>query len=167
MAKSTARQAFGPSANAFMHSNGVLHDCAWRGCTDGQSIGPVCTRHAVVIASAVNDVFAFSDGDQSESPQHQRQSYVYYLMVGPETVKIGTTASLTQRMTQLRTDVQYVVALERGGREHERERHRQFATERIGRREDFRLSQSLRSHIDGLRDQRDALVNEAINLNTA
>lgn len=166
MAKSTARQAFGQSANAFMHSDGVLRGCAWRGCNDNQSIGPVCTRHAVVIASTVNDMFALGDRDQCESPAYQRQPYVYYLMVGPETVKIGTTASLAQRMTQLRTDVQYVVALERGGREHERQRHQQFATERIGRREDFRLSEALRNHIDGLRDARDTLLDEAINPTT-
>ena len=65
-------------------------------------------------------------------------------MTGPRTVKIGTTIDLPARMRTLRTDIQYIVAIERGSMELERSRHRQFAEERINiRKEDFRLSDRL------------------------
>ena len=86
---------------------------------------------------------------------------VYYLMVGPSTVKIGTTVNLAQRIKQLRTDLQYVVALEPGSHTLETQRHREFAVERIGRRENFRLSDRLKAHIESLQPRRDELVNMA------
>jgi hypothetical protein len=79
-------------------------------------------------------------------------------MIGPSTVKIGTTTDLKSRLNQLRSDPQYVVAIEPGGRDVERQRHLQFATERIGRRENFRLSERLKRHIDDLHPLRDELV---------
>lgn len=88
--------------------------------------------------------------------------YVYYLMTGPETVKIGATKCLPQRLTQLRTDSQYVVAIERGDMQLERRRHIDFASDRIGRREDFRISDRLKAHIEKLMPDRDTIIKEAI-----
>jgi hypothetical protein len=56
------------------------------------------------------------------------------------------------------TNMQYVVAIELGGWELEHQRHREFSEERIGRREDFRLSDRLKVHIEALQPQRDRLV---------
>jgi hypothetical protein len=100
--------------------------------------------------------------DSLEVPEAPtRQPYVYYLMVGPTTVKIGTTTNLSQRLSGLRTDLQYVVAIEHGSFDTERKRHLEFATERIGNREDFQLTDRLNSHIESLLPQRDELIREA------
>ncbi|UTN93588.1 hypothetical protein SEA_OREGANO_75 [Gordonia phage Oregano] len=82
------------------------------------------------------------DANETQAPE-QKTPVVYYLMVGPATVKIGTSTDLIRRIATLRTDMQYIVAVER-------QRHREFRTERITRREDFRLTERLRSHIEHL-----------------
>jgi hypothetical protein len=58
----------------------------------------------------------------------------------------------------MRTDLQYVVAVEWGGRELERQRHLEFATERYGLREDFLLSDRLKAHIESLHPKRDEII---------
>lgn len=87
---------------------------------------------------------------------------VYYLVLSPVTVKIGTTINLRQRMSALRTEMQYVIALEPGGRELERKRHLQFKDERRGHREDFTLSDALKRHIDELAPHRDEILTRAL-----
>ncbi|AZS07340.1 hypothetical protein PP505_gp70 [Gordonia phage Dorito] len=89
------------------------------------------------------------DANETQAPE-QKTPVVYYLMVGPATVKIGTSADLIRRIATLRTDMQYIVAVEPGSYELERQRHREFRAERINRREDFRLTERLRSHIEHL-----------------
>lgn len=95
-------------------------------------------------------------------PRPDPRAYVYYLMVGPNTVKIGTTTQLQERIRQLRTELQYVVAIERGGRDVERQRHLEYATERIGRKEDFIVSERLQAHIEKLAENRGPMMKEAL-----
>lgn len=154
-----------PDANQF-HATTRL-SCAWRGCDEPSFNGdiPVCFVHGVMISDYVLELLRFEDDGTRPPPPGAlpaRQPWVYYLMIGPSTVKIGTTTNLVHRMSSLRTDVQYVVAIERGNFRVEHQRHEQFAAERIGRREDFRLSERLKRHIDELRPNRDELVNLAV-----
>ncbi|OFB37960.1 hypothetical protein BA059_16825 [Mycolicibacterium sp. (ex Dasyatis americana)] len=114
----------------------------------------MCFMHAMLISRAYDELL---DAHTNPKPL-PRDPFVYYLMVGPETVKIGTTKDLNRRLCGLRTEAQYVVAIERGSFEVETERHRQFADERIGRREDFRLSDRLKAHIEAMQPDRDRLV---------
>lgn len=160
-----------PGRSDFDFEDGSRHGrstCAWRGCLGRVALDtPVCHGHAAVISSRVFN----PPGPRDDAPKpepiragtHRRVSrgYVYYLMQSPTVVKIGTTIRLADRMNQLRTELQYVVAVERGYLKLERERHLQFAAERVGRREDFRLSPALVAHIDSLAPFRDELVNEA------
>lgn len=78
-------------------------------------------------------------------------SVVYYVRVGDQ-IKIGTTRmSLTQRFQMLPPDHQTLVT-EPGGRDLERQRHRQFDRLRIARnREWFRAAPELWDHIRDLR----------------
>lgn len=132
--------------------------CIWIGCQvlrlDDDL--PLCREHALYIAAEVRERYEASAPAPYESPQ--RQAFVYYLMLGPWTVKIGTTKDLTARISSMRTDVQYVVAIERGGHDLERQRHAQFAAERMGLRENFKLSPRLKAHIESLMPSRDQLV---------
>lgn len=95
-------------------------------------------------------------------PSPEPPSFVYYLMVGPSTVKIGTTRDLRARLGALRTEKQYIAALELGGQPLEAQRHKQFAAERIGRRENFQLSKALKQHIESLQPRRTGLLRSAI-----
>lgn len=72
-----------------------------------------------------------------------RLDVVYYLRLG-ERVKIGTTFAPRQRFAALPHDE--VLAFERGGRDLERRRHREFADDRLGTSEWFALGAGLRAH---------------------
>jgi hypothetical protein len=76
-----------------------------------------------------------------------RVDVVYYLGFR-DRVKIGTTVNPRQRFAAIRHDA--VLALERGGRAREQERHAQFAAERLERSEWFVRSAALDAHIDAL-----------------
>lgn len=159
----------------------VMPRCFWPGCKDDAWIG-LCFIHAVEIYGFVREILDRSDDKMTAEiaadikseltvrglpteprrpPGRASDGYVYYLMLSPSTVKIGTTTKLRQRLGDLRTELQYVVAIERGGTHLERQRHREFADERFGKREDFRLSARLKQHIEGLLPQRDELIHEA------
>lgn len=76
------------------------------------------------------------------------KAVVYYVRLPGDRIKIGTTADLTGRMSGLRVDLEDVLATEPGGQPLEYLRHKQFAADRIHpRREDFRPSDALMSHI--------------------
>lgn len=173
---SQKRSVFGSDANRFESIEPVDRQlrCAWRGCDLSPFMDiPVCLTHALMISNYVREgpILSLKDDDPAsfdedgtpvsfdeDVSQPVRQGVVYYLMVGPSTVKIGTTGNLPVRLRGLRTDLQYVVAIEHGDYALEHQRHQQFAAERIGRREDFRLSERLKRHIDELAPQRDELI---------
>lgn len=73
-----------------------------------------------------------------------RVDVVYYLRYA-DRVKIGTTANPRQRFAAVRHDE--LLALERGDRRRERARHAQFAAQRFGATEWFRLDDDLAAHI--------------------
>lgn len=82
-----------------------------------------------------------------------RIDVVYYLRLD-ERVKIGTTFTPRQRFAALPHDE--VLAFERGGRAVERQRHAEFADDRLGTSEWFALSPRLRAHVEVLAAGRDA-----------
>ncbi|MEU2106470.1 GIY-YIG nuclease family protein [Nocardia sp. NPDC019255] len=121
--------------------------CVWDECRNPRHEGmPICFVHAYLVYRDIDRLLA----DGEPKPEKRKAHVVYYVMVGPTTVKIGTSSDLLMRLKQLRTDVQYVIALEQGSFKLEAERHRQFAEERIGRREDFKVSPRLEEHIRNL-----------------
>lgn len=136
--------------------------CAIFGCHDNPMLGTyVCIHHAVEISDDVTEMYERMSSVASPRPIPTFPPFVYYLMLGPTTVKIGTTRDVTARVQQLRSELQYVVALERGSYEIERQRHLQFADERLGLKEDFRLSDRLKAHIESLLPQREVILKEA------
>ena len=76
-----------------------------------------------------------------------RVDVVYYLRYG-DRVKIGTTVNPRQRFAAIWHDE--VLAFERGNRRREQERHRQFAVDRAGTSEWFRLTPVILRHVDAL-----------------
>lgn len=123
-----------------------MGDCLWDGCRNPSHDGlPICFVHAYLVHRQIDDLLTENPPAKSSD-----EPLVYYLALSPTTVKIGTTTNLPQRLTALRTEMQYVLAVEPGGRDVERMRHQQFAAERIGRREDFRVSDALQAHIASL-----------------
>jgi hypothetical protein len=78
---------------------------------------------------------------------------VYYLVLPDGNVKIGTTNRPLDRLSEhrRRTGADDVLAIEFGGRDLERQRHREFAAERTGLAEHFAPSDALMAHIASLR----------------
>jgi hypothetical protein len=81
-----------------------------------------------------------------------RVDVVYYLRRG-SSVKIGTTFNPRQRFAVLRHDE--VLAFELGDRTLERQRHVEFADDRLGTSEWFELTPRLAAHIAALAGGRD------------
>jgi len=81
-----------------------------------------------------------------------RVDVVYYLRHG-DRVKIGTTANPRQRFAAIWHEE--VLAFELGDRRLERRRHEQFAADRFGGSEWFRLSPAIAEHADALAGGRD------------
>lgn len=80
------------------------------------------------------------------------QSVVYYARIHDH-VKIGFSTNMSQRLIALRVDPAAVLATEPGGRELESQRHKMFAEERRGKREDFNPSRRLLEHIKAVRNR--------------
>lgn len=89
--------------------------------------------------------------ESSPRPDRARRfEVVYYCQTRPGVIKIGTSAQLYVRMEAFRVADADVLAAEPGSYPLEAMRHKQFAHLRIdglGRREDFRLDDQLKSHI--------------------
>ena len=81
-----------------------------------------------------------------------RVDVVYYLRHG-DRVKIGTTANPRQRFAAIWHEE--VMAFERGDRRLERVRHEQFAADRFGSSEWFRLTPAIAEHADIVAGGRD------------
>lgn len=76
--------------------------------------------------------------------------WVYYVQI-EDYIKIGFTIQLRQRMRGLRVSPDRLLAAEPGPPSLERERHAEFAAERIHRRENFRPTERLMVHIEAVR----------------
>lgn len=136
---------------------------------------PICRKHAEKVyerwaehlgatARGTAEMFAeefrkFREADRD--PEHvahmkrrdaalQAQSQVYYLRIG-EHIKIGVTVNMKARLSQLRVDPDALLATEPGDAKLEAQRHREFANERVGRRENFNPSRRLIAHIAEVR----------------
>lgn len=135
----------------------LLPDCCWPTCQAAQISPalPLCQLHAWQAFVGFRDILEAQDAPPKPDPY---PPLVYYLALSPQTIKIGTTRNLPLRLCGLRTELQYVLAVESGGFELEAQRHREFAAERIGRREDFRMSDRLMAHIDGLQHDSKGLM---------
>jgi hypothetical protein len=145
--------------------------CRFGDCKDDCFAGlPVCFVCALMIGKFMRDLMHLEDESPMLGPDEpaepalrpERQAFVYYLMLTPTTVKIGTTRDLKSRIGQHGSELQYVVALELGGRELERHRHDQFPMERHGVREVFTISAALKRHIESIAPQRDDLMRLAV-----
>lgn len=131
---------------------GITGRCCWPECGRQQHYEdspPMCLAHLVKVAVYMKDQIAELRDAGKPKPTHPHRSangVVYYVRIRGY-VKIGVTANLRHRMLNLRADQQQILAVEPGGRDLERQRHREFAEERHGRREDFDLSDRLKHHI--------------------
>lgn len=127
---------------------------------------PLCNQHFAAVVRSYNTLAARTDtpdvpckcapriGKNYPSP-----SQVYYLTVRPGVVKIGYTHYLITRIVAVRRTVADLLATEPGGREVERDRHRQFAADRVGaHKEDFNVSPELARHITAMRAQHDTIL---------
>lgn len=91
-----------------------------------------------------------SEADERRVAAYAEQSQVYYIRIGDH-IKIGFSTNLKQRISQLRLQQSALLATEPGGRELEKERHRQFSADRVvSNREDFSPSPRLMAHIDAI-----------------
>lgn len=151
--------------------------CIWREdgdrCDEPCEEGiPVCWHHGFAICMRMahasrehaqqppDDADEWPNDEEQPEPETrpQAQAFVYYLMLSPTTVKIGTTRNLRARIAAHRSELQYVVALELGSFDAEKARHEQFPMERHGVKEVFTLSDALKQHIETLVPQRDELL---------
>lgn len=90
---------------------------------------------------------------QRRARQDTSHHVVYYVKLGDNHIKIGTTGELTRRMVELRVvNANNLLAAEPGGPDVEKQRHQQFRKWRYSvRKEDFAEAQELLDHIENLR----------------
>ena len=90
--------------------------------------------------------------EEAKKAERERTSFVYYVRLDEQRIKIGYTSRLRQRIGALRVHPSALLAYEPGGREVEKARHEQFAADRLDARlEDFTPSPALLTWIDDLR----------------
>lgn len=152
----------------------MLRQCRWPAChvEPIEREIPLCERHFQYIGERFMQERSILGGsfvrEARPSPEEreaewqarederarllEEQSVVYYVRIG-DRVKIGFSANLRQRLIALRLDDSAILATEPGGRMLETQRHREFAEERVGRREDFNPSRRLLAHIKSVREQ--------------
>lgn len=124
---------------------------------------PMCNYHALQIAMLFrSDVLAVAEREQVDASTQRAEAkaarsgnregaLVYYAQIG-NYIKIGFSTRLQARMRTLRVDK--LLAIEPGGPELERQRHIDFAAERVDlRRENFRASPALLGHISETRQK--------------
>lgn len=158
-----------PRTDAISYTRPDGSTCAFGECNHETFAGlPVCFMCALMIGKFMRELMDYDRDHPMQGPDEppeftdeprdlRPQAFVYYLMLSPTTVKIGTTRNLPQRITSHGSQLQYVVALELGGRDVEKARHDQFPMERHGVIEVFTLSDALKAHIETLAPQRDEL----------
>lgn len=111
-------------------------------------------RHAILAEAqltAAKSAGAANEREQVAQGNPGGEPVVYYAAIG-DYIKIGYTTRLRNRLTTLRVD--RLLAQEPGGPELERQRHKEFTAERIDlRRENFRASDRLTTHIEALHER--------------
>lgn len=140
----------------------MVSPCDRQASLDIRSV-PLCYEHGLEIARVYTDrIMADVRMETARRTTLRREaiqirrgnragSVVYYARIG-DYVKIGYSARLRNRMSNLRVDE--LLACEPGGEELERQRHEEFAAERISRRrENFTLSERLVAHIEQVRSE--------------
>lgn len=162
--------------NVIPLSVAVSH-CRWPGCQvePTSTAIPLCERHYAYIGQkfmgdhadvVIDDLMLRTTSPERIEERRRRnaehkakraaaleeQSQVYYVRIGDH-IKIGYSINLVQRLSSLRVDRDCVLATEPGGRQREAERHKQFAPERVGRKENFNPSRRLLDHIESIRQQ--------------
>lgn len=151
------------------NANAWIEQCCYPGCSaerfEQPDAPPFCGKHLIecglYIAKHMSSMNLLDPDRQDRSalapdtPVGQHQAVVYYVRLGNH-VKIGTTNNLDQRLRDLyvHADPSALLACEPGDRTLERERHHQFAAERVySNRELFNPSPRLLHHIETLNHQ--------------
>jgi hypothetical protein len=139
-------------------------DCVVSGCPRKASptihIVPMCSAHGWEIAQGYRaEVLQLAQREAAETEARRTEkrernagnregALVYYVQIG-DYIKIGFSTRLRKRYSTLRAD--RLLAIEPGGPELERQRHREFSDERIDlKRENFRPSERLTAHVAAL-----------------
>lgn len=141
-----------------------LRVCALPGCEKHLPVTrelPVCRDCGIKIAlvhahdAELWDVVSRERRRRQEEAEAARRSAkaakscVYYVRLGPARIKIGYTSNLKSRLGALRVHPSALLAWEPGGRDVEKQRHQDFAAERItSRLEDFQDSPRLLAWIE-------------------
>jgi len=103
----------------------------------------------------------WAEKDERRRSWLRERSQVYYVRTGPNTIKIGFTAYLINRMQDYRLPLTHLLATEPGARAVEKERHQQFIEYRYGRlREDFIDAPELMAHIRLMRETHDTALTD-------
>lgn len=99
--------------------------------------------------------------DEKRKEWLRAREQVYYVRTGQNTIKIGFSAHLLNRIQSYRLPLTALLATEPGGRTVERERHQQFAEYRYGpKREDFVDAAELMEHIQLMRETHDTVLTD-------
>lgn len=144
-----------------------LRACAIPGCEKSLPVTrelPVCRDCGIKIAivhahdAELWDAITLErrrkwEREVAEQRQRKAQaSCVYYVRLAPDRIKIGFTTNLKNRLGALRVHPSALLAWEPGGRDVERQRHQQFAADRItSRLEDFQDSATLLAWIESVK----------------
>lgn len=111
---------------------------------------PLCVKHIAQVVEFANQARDHAlDMKRVEARQTEQVGTIYYVRTGPF-VKIGFTGNLRTRLKQYPPDAELLVT-EVGTPKLEKQRHRQFEADLIGRTEWFHPSEALMAHIEALR----------------
>ena len=149
-----------------------LHDgdstCAYEWCSEKRSDhlrAPLCDRHAIAVYRDMRDLLSSNQAaaipdilDQILSEREQRpvvanfnpkvnDPVVYFIAFG-DRIKIGTSANVKRRMSQLPVDT--LLGTIPGSRDKEAQMHARFASARVGKTEWFTRSPELLAFIEGI-----------------
>lgn len=151
--------AFGNDAVEF---GGARDICCAHGCrADSVFVSrevPLCERHSIRAYGHIIEFIRLHGQNRPPRPMDERIPgvlgiplvektwHVYYVQFG-DRVKIGVTSNLVRRLDELPWDK--LLTVEKGDREVEQERHKQFASDRVNG-EWFRMSNEIVRHINSV-----------------
>lgn len=109
--------------------------------------GTLCAAHAFAVMEIKwdRDAAVRREIEAAQAPQEDRRPWVVYYWLFGDRVKIGTTRNLALRVRGLPPGK--LLASEPGGRDLERQRHRQFAAYLASGREWFHHCPAIAEHI--------------------